>query len=319
MAPQILTIFDPEMAGILHEKMTENKVFVHTRDTVSKIEGSPVSSVTLQSGTTLACDLIIVAIGVRPEITLAKGAGLKLGPLGGIEVEDTLQTSDPDIYACGDAVEVPHFVSGKTALLPLAGPANKQARVAADSLMGLAARYEGTQGTSIVKIFDLQAASTGLNERQAVKEKKDYQVLYLHPVNHAGYYPGGTLIHLKVIYDKRSGKLLGAQAIGKEGVDKRIDILASALRFGADVCSLKNLELCYAPPFGAAKDPVNMIGFMAENIRNNLVTFVTCEKLSSLQNPYFIDVATPEEFSLGRIQDAVNIPLSELRGGCLFP
>lgn len=314
MAPQILTIFDPEMAGILHEKMTENKVFVHTKDTVSKIEGSPVSSVTLKSGTTLSCDLILVAIGVRPETTLAKGAGLKLGPLGGIETDKTLQTSDPDIYACGDAVEVTHFVSRNKALLPLAGPANKQARVAADNILGLAARYEGTQGTSIVKIFDLQAASTGLNERQAVKEKKDYQVLYLHPANHAGYYPGASLIHLKVIYDRVSGKILGAQAVGKEGVDKRIDILACALRLGADVYSLKNLELCYAPPFGAAKDPVNMIGFMAENIRNNLVTFVTCAELSSLHNPYYIDVATPEEFSLGRIQEAVNIPLSELRG-----
>ena len=313
MAPQILTIFDPEMAGILHEKMTENKVFIHTNETVTKIEGGPVSSVTLKSGTTLDFDLILVAIGIRPETALAKAAGLRLGPLGGLDVTETLQTSDPDIYACGDAVEVTHFVSRNKALLPLAGPANKQARVAADSLMGLATRYEGTQGTSIVKVFDLEAASTGLNERQALKEKKDCQVLYLHPANHAGYYPGASLIHLKVIYDKSSGKLLGAQAIGKEGVDKRIDILASAIRFGADVYSLKNLELCYAPPFGAAKDPVNMIGFMAENIRNQLVNFVTPSGLSALENPFYVDVATPEEYSLGRIADAVNIPLSTLR------
>ena len=312
MAGQIMATLDAEMANILHARIASEGIHVHLNDTVVEVRGKGPFEAILKSGEKLSAEMIVAAIGVRPDSRLAKEAGLEMGETGGILVDKALRTSDPDIYACGDAIEILHFVGKTKMLIPLAGPANKQARVVADNICGMESSYESGQGTGIVKVFDLTAGMTGLNEKQLKRLKLPYQVIHTHPASHAGYYPGATLIHMKVLFDDE-GKILGAQAIGNEGVDKRIDVLSTAIRADLPITRLKELELCYAPPYGAAKDPVNMVGFIGENILKGLVRMVTPLQAEEVKDPFYLDVATPEEFRLGHIEKAVNIPLYELR------
>ena len=317
MLDQVLIPFDPEMANIIHARLAKAGVCLHLSDRVRRIVGDTSGSVILNSGTELHADLVVSAVGIRPEIKLAQEAGLKIGVTGGICVDEVMQTSDPHIFAIGDAVETPNFVSGIRAIVPLAGPANKQARIAADNICGLVSRssghYSGTLGTAIVKVFDLQAAATGLNEKTARKNNIPYQAIHLHPLSHAGYYPGAAPLAVKVLFALPDGKVLGAQCIGNDGADKRIDVIATAIRAGMTVYDLAKLELSYAPPFGSAKDPINMAGFVGSNILQGLVSSVTYDQAVGLENLLWLDVRTTEEFLAGSIPQAVNIPLDELR------
>jgi NADPH-dependent 2,4-dienoyl-CoA reductase/sulfur reductase-like enzyme/rhodanese-related sulfurtransferase len=313
MLDQVLTPFDPEMAGIIQARLVSGGVDLHLSDGVKRIVGEAEGRVVLESGAELPAELVVSAVGVRPEITLARKAGLKIGAAGGIAVDDHMRTSDPSIFAVGDAVETTHLVGGMQVLVPLAGPANKQARIAADNICGLDSRYPGALGTAIVKVFDLQAGATGLNEKTARKNNLDYQAVHLHPLSHAGYYPGAATISLKLLFAVPGGKILGAQCIGTDGVDKRIDIIATAIRAGMTVYDLQQLELAYAPPFGSAKDPVNMAGFVGSNILQGLVNSVTYDQAAAMENPLFLDVRTRDEFKAGNIPQSINIPRDELR------
>jgi NADPH-dependent 2,4-dienoyl-CoA reductase/sulfur reductase-like enzyme/rhodanese-related sulfurtransferase len=313
MLAQVMAPFDPEMANIIQAGLVSGGVCLHLSDSVKKIVGDARGKVILESGKELAADLVVSAIGVRPEIRLAREAGLKIGATGGIAVDADMKTSDPYIFAVGDAVETTHLVAGTPVLVPLAGPANKQARIAADNICGLASRYPGSLGTAIVKVFDLQAAVTGLNEKTAKRHNLDYQAIHLHPLSHAGYYPGAVMISLKLLFEVPGGRVLGAQCIGTDGVDKRIDVIATAIRAGMTVHELEQLELSYAPPFGAAKDPVNMAGFVGSNILRGLVTSVTYDQAVAMENPLFLDVRKNEEFEEGCIPQSIHIPLDELR------
>jgi NADPH-dependent 2,4-dienoyl-CoA reductase/sulfur reductase-like enzyme/rhodanese-related sulfurtransferase len=313
MLDQVLTPFDPEMAGIIQARLVSGGVDLHLSDGVKRIVGEAEGRVVLESGGELPAELVVSAVGVRPEITLARKAGLKIGAAGGIAVDDHMRTSDPSIFAVGDAVETTHLVGGMQVLVPLAGPANKQARIAADNICGLDSRYPGALGTAIVKVFDLQAGATGLNEKTARKNNLDYQAVHLHPLSHAGYYPGAATISLKLLFAVPGGKILGAQCIGTDGVDKRIDIIATAIRAGMTVYDLQQLELAYAPPFGSAKDPVNMAGFVGGNILQGLVNSVTYDQAAAMENPLFLDVRTRDEFKAGNIPQSINIPRDELR------
>ena len=313
MLEQVMTPFDPEMAGIIQARLASAGVDLHLSDGVKRIVGDAKGKVVLASGTELHAGLVVSAVGVRPEIKLARDAGLKIGITGGIAVDAGMRTSDPSIFAVGDAVETTHLVGGTQVLLPLAGPANKQARIAADNICGLDSRYPGSLGTAIVKVFDLQAAATGLNEKAARRNGLDYRAVHLHPLNHAGYYPGAVTISLKLLFAVPGGKILGAQCIGTEGVDKRIDIIATAIRAGMTVYDLQQLELSYAPPFGSAKDPVNMAGFVGGNILKGLVESLTWDQAVAMENPVFVDVRTRKEFQAGHIPESINIPRNELR------
>jgi len=317
MLNQVLIAFDFEMANIVHARLAARGVCLHLSDSVQQVVGDVKGKVILKSGTELAADLVISAVGVRPSVKLAQEAGLKIGTLGGICINECMQTSDPHIFAVGDAVETTNFVSGRPALIPLAGPANKQARIAANNICGLASRYSahypGTLGTTIIKVFDLQAAATGLNEKTARINNVRYQAIHLHPLSHAGYYPGAAPLALKVLFELPSGKVLGAQCLGNDGADKRIDVIATAIRAGMTVYDLAELELSYAPPFGSAKDPINMAGFMGSNILQGLVDSVTYDQALAFENPLWLDVRTKEEFLAGSIPQAVNCPLDELR------
>ena len=264
----------------------------------------------------LPCDLVILAIGVRPESSLAQAAGIACGPRGHILVDDQLRTNVPDIYAVGDAIQVTNFVSGADAAIPLAGPANRQGRLAAENALGGARTYTGTQGSSIVKVFGLAAASTGLTEDAARAQGIDVDKTYLTQPSHATYYPGAKMMGLKVLWEKGTGRLLDAQAVGAEGVDKRIDVVATAIRFGANVRDLVSLELCYAPPFNSAKDPVNMAGFVAENVLCGKLRQFFPEDVAGLPRDgsvTLLDVRTPAECSRGMIEGFVNIPVDEIR------
>ena len=313
MLSQVMVPFDPEMANIIHARLAERGVCLHLSDSVRKIEGDRSGKVLLASGAELKADLVVSAVGVRPAVQLAKEAGLLIGAAGGISVSSGMQTSDPHIYAVGDAVETANFISGIRTLVPLAGPANKQARVAADNICGRPSRYQGPLGTAIIKVFDLQAASTGLNEKAARKNGIKYQAIHLHPLSHAEYYPDAAQLALKVLFELSGGKVIGAQCIGNDGVDKRIDVIATAIQAGMTVHDLARLELCYAPPFGSAKDAVNMAGFVGSNILQGLVSSVTYDQTGAIENLFWLDVRTPEEFAQGTIAEAVNIPLDELR------
>ncbi len=313
MLDQVLAPFDPEMANIIHGKLAEKGICLHLNDSVKKVIGDKNGRVVLNSGAELNADLVISAIGVRPEVKLAKDSGLRIGTTGGIEVDERMRTSDPAIFAVGDAVETTHLTGGTKALLPLAGPANKQARVAADNICGIGSRYQGTLGTSIVKVFDLQAAMTGLNEKTARKNGLKYHAIHLHPSNHAGYYPGAQQMTLKVVFEAPGGRILGAQCIGPEGADKRIDVIATAIRGGMTVYELEQLELSYAPPFGSAKDPVNMAGFVGTNILRGIVESVTYDRVEALGDHLVLDVRTEKEFQAGSIPYSLNIPVDELR------
>ena len=313
MLNQVMTPFDPEMANIIQARLAAEGICLHLSDGVKKIVGDGQGKVVLDSGTELGAELVVSAVGVRPETRLAREAGLKIGPTGGIAVDAGMKTSDPFIFAVGDAVETTHLVGGMPVLVPLAGPANKQARIAADNICGLDSRYPGSLGTSIVKVFDLQAASTGLNEKTARKNHLPYQAIHLHPLNHAGYYPGAAMISLKLLFELPGGRILGAQCIGTDGADKRIDVIATAIRAGMTVYDLEQLELSYAPPFGSAKDPVNMAGFTGSNILKGLVESVTYDQAETMGNSLFLDVRRNEEFRADRIPQSIHIPLDELR------
>ena len=313
MLDQVMTPFDPEMAGIIEARLASGGINLHLSDSVKRIVGDAEGRVVLDSGTELSAGLVVSAVGVRPEVALAREAGLKIGATGGIAVDAGMRTSDPHIFAVGDAVETTHLVGGMQVLLPLAGPANKQARIAADNICGLDSRYPGSLGTAIVKVFDLQAAATGLNEKTARRNNLDYKAIHLHPLSHAGYYPGAATLALKLLFEVPGGRVLGAQCIGTDGADKRIDIIATAIRAGMTVYDLQQLELSYAPPFGSAKDPVNMAGFVGSNILQGLVRSVTYDQAAAMENPLFVDVRTRKEFEAGNIPESINIPREELR------
>ena len=307
---QVLLPLDKEMANIVHHKLQERGIQLYLSDGVKEISNQ---SVVLNSGKEIEAGIVIGAIGVRPETGLAKEAGLKLGETGGIIVNGHMRTSDPDIYAVGDAIEVTHFVTGSYELIPLAGPANKQGRITADNICGIPSVYKGTQGTGILKVFNLQVAFTGINEKQAIETGMNYKAIHLHPNNHASYYPDSYQTSLKVLFDIDSGKIYGVQCIGPDGVDKRIDVFATAIRSGMTVFDLEELELAYAPPFGSAKDPVNMAGYIGSNIVKGIFKSVTFDEIKKIKNPLLVDVRTPIEFKLGNIPHSINIPVDELR------
>ena len=313
MLDQVMPGLDKEMATYLHGHLRERGVDLLLGDGVSSLHQTSSSlRITLKSGKELDCDFAMLTVGVRPEVKLTEEAGLEIGSCAGIKVNEHLQTSDPDIYAIGDAVEVRDFVLGNAALIPLAGPANKQGRMAADNICGLKRTYAGTQGTAILKVFDLTAAMTGASEKALSKTNIEYEKLYLHQANHAGYYPGAKPMHIKLLFGKPEGKVLGAQIVGSDGVDKRIDVFAVAIRAGMTVFDLQELELAYAPPYGSGKDPVNIAGFAAANILDGTVKIKHFTELR--KDDFILDVRTPAEFGRGSIPNAKNIPVDDLRG-----
>ncbi len=315
LEPQVFAPADPEMATPIHQHMSFHGVDLKLKLSITGIEEKNDSLVAnLSDGSGIACDLIVLAIGVKPETKLAVDAGLKIGERRGILVDDHMRTSDPNIYAVGDAIEVEDFVGGFKTVIPLAGPANRQGRIAADNIFGKDSTYKKTQGTSVCKIFDLTAATTGLNEKMLKRFKMSYEKIYIHPASHAGYYPGATPMSLKFIFDPETGKVLGAQAVGVSGVDKRIDVIAVAIRAGLTVHQMRDLELCYAPPFGSAKDPVNYAAFVASNIMDGDMAICHIEEaLNPKENQLILDVRTKDEVEVGTIPGAINIPIDELR------
>ncbi len=317
MLDQVMPSLDWEMASIVHKHLREKKVALDLENGVkafSKADGQIV--VSTQKGKQIECDMVLLSVGIRPENKLAKQAGLKIGNTGGIWVDSTMKTSDPDIYAVGDAVEVRDLVTGFPTLTALAGPANKQARIAADNALGRKSVFRGTIGTSIVKVFDISVASTGANEKFLNKHDIPHLVSYTHSGSHAGYYPGATNTSIKLIFSPAEGKILGAQIIGKKGVDKRIDILATAIRAQMTVFDLEELELAYAPPYSSAKDPVNIAGFVASNILKNDMEIAHWDEISELMNQGAVLLDLRTKFELkhsGKIDGALHIPIDELR------
>lgn len=315
MLDQVMNSLDYEMAAMVHNYLRMKGINLYLKDGVKELkkEGAT-SKVILQSGKKITTDLVILAIGVRPMTNLARQAGLEIGKTGGIKVNEFLQTSDENIYAIGDAIEVTDHVSKTPALIPLAGPANKQGRIVANNIAGYKDKYSATQGTAIAKIFELAVASTGNNEKQLKKHGISYRVSYTSSNNHAGYYPGAKPMFIKIIFSPDKGRLLGAQIVGYEGVDKRIDILAVAVRQQLTVFDLQELELSYAPPFGSAKDPVNMAGYTAGNILKGLVETVQWADIYNLNKEVLLlDVREEVENSFGNIDGSINIPLNSLR------
>ena len=316
-APQLMAPFDGDMAAFIHAEVRAAGVKLVLGGMVDGFESNGKSlGVRLKDGDTISCDMAVLAIGVTPDTALAKDAGFELGIKGSIVVNERMETSVPDVYAVGDAVQIKNFVTGKPALISLAGPANKQARIAADNICGKDSRYNGAQGSSVIKVFRLTAAATGINERTAKSEGIDADKVILSPMNHAGYYPGGKIMTMKVVFEKGTYRLLGAQIVGFDGVDKRIDVLATAIRAGMKVTDLTELDLAYAPPYSSAKDPVNMAGFMAENIRDGLVGQWYYDDEPTLPRDgsvTLLDVRTAQEFATGNIDGFVNIPVDELR------
>jgi NADPH-dependent 2,4-dienoyl-CoA reductase/sulfur reductase-like enzyme/peroxiredoxin family protein/rhodanese-related sulfurtransferase/TusA-related sulfurtransferase len=312
---QVMSPIDPEMATPLHEHLRQHGVDLCLKSSVTAIQdrdGQP--EVQLSTGRTIPCGLVILAVGVRPEIKLAAEAGLAIGQRKGIVVDDHMRTSDPDIYAVGDAVEVQDLVGGFPAVIPLAGPANRQGRIAAINALGGDARYDRTQGTAICKVFDLAVGMTGLSEKVMKRAGRAYEKVYVHPASHAGYYPGATQMSLKLLFDPNNGKVLGAQCVGADGVDKRIDVLAVAIRAGMTVYDLEELELAYAPPFGSAKDPVNYAGFVAANVlRKEVRIGHVPDVVNAGPNQVVLDVRTTPEVQQGTIPGSLHIPLDELR------
>jgi NADPH-dependent 2,4-dienoyl-CoA reductase/sulfur reductase-like enzyme/rhodanese-related sulfurtransferase len=310
--PQVLAPLDPEMATLVADELTDHGVKVFLGNAVQSVTQN---SVKLASGEELPGELVILAIGVRPDIALAKGANLKIGERGGIDVNDFNLTSDPDIYAVGDAAEKRDSIDGSATLVPLANLANRHGRVVADHIAGRTVRTVSTIGTAIVKVFDLTIATTGWNEKRLVAQKRGFQAIHTHPASHAGYYPGARTMSLKLLFDSSTGEILGAQGIGTEGVDKRIDVIATAMRGGISAPELADLELAYAPPFGSAKDPVNMLGYIAENQFSGLSKAAQWSELEDYRDRGYeiLDVRTAREFARGAIPGSVNIPIDELR------
>ena len=314
---QLMNPFDADMASFIHNEMRKHGVKLALGHTVEGFEERNGGvDVLLKDEQPLHADLVVLAIGVTPDTGLAKEAGLELGIKGSILVNDRMETTVPDIYAVGDAVQVKHFVTGQDALISLAGPANKQGRIAADNICGGDSRYPGSQGSSVIKVFDMTAATTGINETNAKKAGLDVDKVILSPMSHAGYYPGGKVMTMKVVFEKETYRLLGAQIVGYEGVDKRIDVLATAIHAGMKATQLKELDLAYAPPYSSAKDPVNMAGFMVENIANGVLKQWHLEDASGLPRDgsvTLLDTRTVGEYSRGHIDGFTNVPVDELR------
>lgn len=335
MADQVMTPVDREMAGFAHAEIRAKGIDLRLGVALQAVEFKPTTSMpsidsgentehqhmsgeldlTLSNGETLTTDILIMAIGVRPETKLAAEAGLQIGALGGIETNESLQTSDPSIYAVGDAIEEKDFVTGQSTLVPLAGPANRQGRMAADNMLGRSETYQGTQGTAICKIFDLAVASTGKNEKQLKRAGIAYEKVYVHTASHASYYPGAEIVSFKMLFDPTSGKIFGAQAVGKDGIDKRIDVMAVAQRAGMTVEQLQHLELTYAPPYGSAKDVINQAAFVATNLMKGDAKAIHFDEIDNLTDEQLLlDVRNPGELdNVGYLPGAINIPVDQLR------
>jgi NADPH-dependent 2,4-dienoyl-CoA reductase/sulfur reductase-like enzyme/rhodanese-related sulfurtransferase len=315
MDSQVLPPLDPEMAEPLKERLQAHGVNLLLNDALASIEEGPEGSLILKtrSGNALHTGMVLMAVGVRPETKLAKDCGLALGPLGGIRVDDEMRTSDPHIFAVGDAVETKVFPSGRNVLIPLAGPANRQGRIAADVIAGKPRKFRGTQGTAVCGLFGLTAAMTGETEKTLkAAGHNSYAKIYLHPGHHVSYYPGAKPIFIKLLFDRKDGKVLGFQAVGEEGVEKRVDVAAMAIQMGASVTDLEETELCYAPQFGAAKDPVNMAGMIAANVMRGDLDLADWEALEK-GDKFLLDVRDDSEFNRDHVPGAVNIPVNQLR------
>jgi len=320
MLPQVMPAVDPEMASPIHDHLEANGVSLHLGDAVAgfeQSEGGAAVTVSTRSGKQYVSDMVMLAIGVRPEVTLAREAGLEIGSLGGIRVDDQMRTSDERIWAVGDAVEVRDFITGEWMLAPLAGPANRQGRIAADVVLGRDARFRGVQGTVICRVFDLTVAATGANEKTLRQHgiggrPAHYEKVYIHPGHHVGYYPGAKPMTIKLTFATEDGRVLGAQIVGEEGVDKRVDVIAAAIQCGATVFDLEQAELCYAPQFGAAKDPANVAGMVAANALRGDAPVVHWDDVDPARST-LLDVRDPEEYELGHAEGAINIPLGSLR------
>ena len=313
----LLPTVDCDMASFIHASLRHRGVHLLLNSSTEKMSviGDKIL-LEISDGQQISADMVVLAVGVVPENTLAKKAGLDLGLKGAIKVNGKMETSVPDIYAVGDAVQVKHFITEQDAVISLAGPANKQGRIAADNICGLNSEYKGSQGSSVIKLFDMTVATTGINEQQAVASGYEYEKVILTQNSHAGYYPNATAMTLKLIFEKESFKILGAQIVGYDGVDKRIDVIATAIRARLGADELKDLDLAYAPPYSSAKDPVNMAGFVAENIKNGVVKQFYYEDISSLrerEDVILLDTRTPFEYMRGRADGFINIPLDDLR------
>jgi NADPH-dependent 2,4-dienoyl-CoA reductase/sulfur reductase-like enzyme/rhodanese-related sulfurtransferase len=315
MLDQVLPPLDPEMAEPVCERLIERGIDLQLEEAVTRFDARPdgTLSVTTQSGAAVAADLVMVAVGVRPETALAKEAGLEIGQFGGICVDHNMRTSDPDVWAVGDAAETRDWVTGAFCFQPLAGPANRQGRIAADSIFGRNTSFRGVQSTGVIEAFGLTAAFTGASEKTLRRAGiVAYEKIYLHPENHVGYYPGAHRIHMKLLFSADGGRILGAQAVGETGVEKRIDVIASFIQMRATVFDLEASELCYAPQFGAAKDPVNMAGMIASNLLRGDMPLAHWEDVPGT-HAFLLDVRDPHEFAGGRVPRSVNIPLPQLR------
>ena len=325
MQNQVMAPLDVEMANLLHHTLIKNQIDLVLGDGVRSFKHeNGITNIELMSGKTMDTDMVILSIGVKPNSELAQNAGIAVNKKGGVIVDEYLATSEKDIYAVGDVIEVNHYVTNEKTMIPLAGPANKQARILADNLAGDRKKYEGTLGTAVAKVFDLHAATIGLNEKQlkaeGMRKNIDYETVLINQRSHAGYYPGAKTILLKMIFDKR-GKILGGQMVGQDGVDKRMDTLATVMRLNGTIYDLTNLELAYAPPFSSAKDPVNMLGFTAENILSGLVHFIEWDELDEVINDenqkdkyLILDVTEDWERMRFSISGSYHIPLGQLRG-----
>ncbi len=317
LAPQVFSAADPEMVAPIQQQLELHGVDLRLGSSITSIQDLPPGGlhVCLSNGESVDCGLVIMAVGVRPEVKLARDAGLEIGPVsGGMVVDEQMRTSDPHIWAIGDAVEGPHLVSGLKGVMPLAGPANRQGRIAADNALGGHSVYGQSQGTAICKVFDLAIGITGLSERALKQAGRTYEKVYVHPSDHATYYPGASQLSLKLLFDPTNGKILGGQVVGAHGVDKRIDVLAVAIRAGPTVDDLKDQELSYAPPYGSAKDALNYAGFVASNVMAGLVRICHVEDVTApAENQMLLDVRTPEEVQAGTIPGAKNIPIDDLR------
>jgi len=317
MLDQVLSPIDKEMAQFVHQELILNGICLQLGDPVDsfKHDENDRNFVIPKSGKKIETDMVILAIGVKPENKLAKEAALEIGPKGHIIVDDHMRTSDPFIYAVGDVIQVKQFQTHDHTAIPLAGPANKQGRIAADNIAGRDSTYDGVLGASVLKVFDLTVAFTGLSERQVKDLNYNYEKIYVHPNNHAGYYPGAIPISMKLIFETPTGKILGAQAVGGPGTEKRIDVISTVIKYGGNVFDLEELELAYAPPYGSAKDPVNMAGFVASNVLRGDMPIWQWDELEEIKNnnSFLLDVRTPEEFEIGTIEGAHNIDDLELR------
>ncbi len=322
MQAHVMPVLDPEMGLAVNEHLQEQGIGLYLGSPVSGFSKEPDGSlaVTLSSGKALPADLVVLSIGVRPRVELAERAGLRIGQRGGIWVNDQMRTSDAHIWAVGDAVEIKDFITGSQTMVPLAGPANRQGRIAADVIVGnnaTAPRFRGVQATAVCGVLGMTIALTGKTEKQLKQlDPSDtllpYEKIYLHPAHHAGYYPDAELISMKILFRRKDGRILGAQAVGRGGVEKRIDVISMAIQKNATVSDLEEAELCYAPQYGSAKDPVNMAGMVASNLLNGIAHVQHWENLST-RNGYILDVRDPDEYDAGHVRNAVNIPLNQLR------